>query len=128
MVTNNGNTDGLFRAGFMQSGALLPVGDITNGQPFFDMLVNNTGCSSARDKLDCLRSVSEEEFQNAVDLSPAIFGFMVCAIITNFVILPSLNNHSDFESCLATQSGWYFPEGRSAKVGIKRKCSKDSVC
>jgi hypothetical protein len=83
MVTNNGNTDGLFRAGFMQSGAPFPIGDITGGQPFFDMLVNNTGCSSAKDKLDCLRSVSEEKFQSAVDLSPGIQGFMVCIVIVN---------------------------------------------
>lgn len=32
MLHNGGNTDGLFRAAFMQSGSPIPVGDITNGQ------------------------------------------------------------------------------------------------
>ena len=29
MVTNGGNTEGLFRAAFMQSGSPIPIGDIT---------------------------------------------------------------------------------------------------
>jgi hypothetical protein len=78
MVTNDGDTEGLFRAGFMQSGSPNPLGDITDGQPIFDMLVNNTGCLDAKDKLDCLRNVPEEEFQKAVDTSPSFFGPMVC--------------------------------------------------
>ncbi|ESK84804.1 carotenoid ester lipase precursor [Moniliophthora roreri MCA 2997] len=32
MLANGGDTEGLFRAGFMQSGSPIPVGDITNGQ------------------------------------------------------------------------------------------------
>ena len=32
MLADGGDTKGLFRAGFMQSGAPIPVGDITNGQ------------------------------------------------------------------------------------------------
>ena len=32
MVANGGNTEGLFRAAFMESGFPIPVGDITNGQ------------------------------------------------------------------------------------------------
>ena len=78
MLTNGGNTEGLFRAGFMQSGAALPYGDITGGQPSFDMLVENTGCTNAKDKLDCLRNVSEDEFQAAVNQSPSILGYTVC--------------------------------------------------
>lgn len=31
MITNGGNNEGLFRAGFMQSGSPLPVGNITKG-------------------------------------------------------------------------------------------------
>ena len=102
MLANNGDTEGLFRAGVMQSGAPTPAGDITHGQPFFDMLVNNTGCSSAKDKLDCLRDVSEEQFQDAVNLSPGINSFKVCTIIYKSVIYSHSDDHSDFESCLAT--------------------------
>jgi len=76
MLTNDGNTGGLFRAGFMQSGAPTPIGDITEGQPFFDMLVANTGCNGSSDVLACLRSVSEERFQDAVNASPSISSFM----------------------------------------------------
>ena len=32
MVANDGDTEGLFRAAFMESGSPIPVGDITNGQ------------------------------------------------------------------------------------------------
>ena len=32
MLVNGGNTEGLFRAGFMQSGATIPVGGMENGQ------------------------------------------------------------------------------------------------
>jgi hypothetical protein len=32
MLTNGGDTEGLFRAGYMQSGSPVPVGPIENGQ------------------------------------------------------------------------------------------------
>ncbi len=32
MVANDGDTEGLFRAAFMESGSPIPVGDIMNGQ------------------------------------------------------------------------------------------------
>jgi len=32
MLTNNGDSGGLFRGAFMQSGAPIPVGNITRGQ------------------------------------------------------------------------------------------------
>ncbi|KAG5654307.1 hypothetical protein H0H81_004726 [Sphagnurus paluster] len=47
MVANNGNAEGLFRGGFMQSGSPIPVGDITNGQKYYDALVSQTGCSGS---------------------------------------------------------------------------------
>jgi len=75
MVTNNGDTEGLFRAGFMQSGAQVPIGDITHGQPFFDALVANVGCTGSPDVIECLRNVSEEAFQDAVNASPGIISF-----------------------------------------------------
>jgi len=71
MLTNGGNTEGLFRAAFMQSGGPLPVGDTTEFQPFYDMLVNATGCSGAQDTLACLRSVSGDVFQAGVNTIPS---------------------------------------------------------
>jgi len=77
MVTNGGNTEGLFRAGFMQSGAPTPVGDIAELQPFFDQIANITGCADSADKLDCLRAVPEDQFQAATDMVPSISSVMV---------------------------------------------------
>ncbi|KAH7928749.1 alpha/beta-hydrolase [Leucogyrophana mollusca] len=75
MLTNGGNTDGLFRAAFMQSGSPLPVGDITNGQPYYDDLVLRTGCTGSPDTLGCLRSVDYDVLKAAVDKSPGVFSY-----------------------------------------------------
>ena len=77
MLTNGGNTEGLFRAAFMQSGAAGSVGDITNGQPYYDALVTETGCSGKKDTLQCLREVPYETLLNAVAQSPPIFSYQV---------------------------------------------------
>lgn len=73
MVTNDGNTEGLFRGAFMQSGSPIPVGDITHGQPYYDALVSQTGCSTSSDTLQCLRQVPFSKLKAAVDKSPNIF-------------------------------------------------------
>lgn len=83
MLTNGGNTEGLFRGGFMQSGAPSAVGDITNGQSGYDLLVKNAGCSGASDTLECLRGVSGEILQAAANASPAISGFTVRKMLTD---------------------------------------------
>ena len=79
MLTNGGNTDGLFRGAFMQSGAPIPVGDITHGQAHYDALVAQTKCSLAKDTLHCLRHVPFETLQAAVDKSPGIFSYQASA-------------------------------------------------
>ncbi|KAF8578463.1 carotenoid ester lipase precursor [Ramaria rubella] len=76
LVVNDGNPTGLFRGAFMESGSPLPTTDLTAGQPFFDQLVANTGCSGSNDVLACLRAVPAETFQIAVNESPSISGFM----------------------------------------------------
>jgi len=73
MLTNGGNPAGLFRGAFMQSGSPTPVGDITNGQPDYDALVQNAGCAGSSDTLDCLRNVPAATLQTAIDKSPSIF-------------------------------------------------------
>ncbi|KAI0265664.1 carotenoid ester lipase precursor [Gloeopeniophorella convolvens] len=80
MLTNGGNTEGLFRAGFMESGSPEPVGDITHGQPYYDDLVKRTGCSGSSDTLECLRSLPYTTLKSAVDQSPAIFNYQSLAL------------------------------------------------
>lgn len=77
MVTNGGNTEGLFRGAFMQSGSPIPVGDISHGQGDYDALVAQTGCAGAADTLQCLRHVPFETLKKAVDKSPGIFSYEV---------------------------------------------------
>lgn len=77
MVTNNGDVEGLFRAGFMQSGSPIPVGDISHGQKYYDALVQDTGCSGASDTLECLRSVPFEQLSASIELSPGLFSYQV---------------------------------------------------
>lgn len=75
MVANNANTEGLFRAGFMESGSPIPVGDITNGQKYYDFLVKDTGCSGASDTLACLRTVPYATLKASINKTPGIFSF-----------------------------------------------------
>jgi acetylcholinesterase len=80
MVANDGNSDGLFRAAFMQSGSPLPVGDILGGQKYYDALVSETGCSSASDTLQCLREVPYETLLDAMNQSPNLFSYQVSLV------------------------------------------------
>ncbi|EGN97860.1 hypothetical protein SERLA73DRAFT_109097 [Serpula lacrymans var. lacrymans S7.3] len=75
MLTNGGDTEGLFRAAYMQSGSPIPVGDITKGQTYYDFLVDQTGCSGALDTLQCLREVPYDILKSAVDRTPNIFSY-----------------------------------------------------
>jgi acetylcholinesterase len=40
MLVNGGNTEGMFRAAFMESGSPLPVGDITHVGVYATILAN----------------------------------------------------------------------------------------
>ncbi|KAF9453329.1 alpha/beta-hydrolase [Macrolepiota fuliginosa MF-IS2] len=75
MLTNGGDTEGLFRAGVMQSGAPVPVGDIENGQIYYDSIVADTGCSGSADTLQCLRTVPYDTLKMAIDNTPSIFAY-----------------------------------------------------
>lgn len=77
MLTNGGNTEGLFHGAFMQSGAPIPVGDLTLGQKHYDTLVADAGCSNAADSLECLRGIPLSTLRAAVDNSPSIFSYQV---------------------------------------------------
>ncbi|XP_006455188.1 hypothetical protein AGABI2DRAFT_121127 [Agaricus bisporus var. bisporus H97] len=75
MLANGGNTGGLFRAAVMQSGAPIPVGDIERGQKYYNAIVDGTGCASANDTLQCLRTVPYAKLKAAVDDTPNIFSY-----------------------------------------------------
>ncbi|KAI0265652.1 Alpha/Beta hydrolase protein [Gloeopeniophorella convolvens] len=75
MVANGGNTEGLFRAAFMQSGAPPDNGGLELGQQFFDQFVAAAGCTNTIDKLECLRQVPINVVRAAQDASPSFTGF-----------------------------------------------------
>lgn len=77
MITNGGDTEGLFRGGFMESGSPIPVGDISHGQKYYDAIVEETGCSSSSDTLACLRTVEYSTLKAAINNSPGIFSYQV---------------------------------------------------
>ncbi|TFY81774.1 hypothetical protein EWM64_g2237 [Hericium alpestre] len=80
MITNGGDTEGLFRAAFMESGSPIPVGDISHGQPYYDDLVERTGCSGSSDTLQCLREVPYSTLKDAMNKSPSIFAYQSLAL------------------------------------------------
>jgi len=61
----------------MQSGAPVPVGDIADGQGSYDKLVQDAGCASASDTLECLRQLPYEQLKGAVDQSASLFSYQV---------------------------------------------------
>ena len=95
MVTNNGNTEGLFRGAVMvsssgfcyllhrltimqpikESGSVLPTKDLSAGQPYYDFIVNQTGCAGSSDTLACLRTVPFQDMLDAVNQTPDLFAF-----------------------------------------------------
>ena len=78
MVTNGGNTEGLFHGAFMQSGAVLPRGDVSLGQQDYDDLVREAGCAGTEDTLECLRQLPFATLKEAMDMSPRILSYRVC--------------------------------------------------
>ncbi|KZV76829.1 carotenoid ester lipase precursor [Peniophora sp. CONT] len=71
MLTNGGNTEGLFHAAWMHSGAPIPTGPIENGQKFWDAYLNSTGCTDGADVFDCLRTLSTADIQSAMNKAPS---------------------------------------------------------
>ena len=82
MQANGGDTEGLFRAAFMESGALIPTGTVDNPyeQSNYDQIVRDSGCSNATDTLACLRMVPADVLKAAMDKTPSFVGFRVSDI------------------------------------------------
>ncbi|KAI0628178.1 carotenoid ester lipase precursor [Trametes polyzona] len=75
MTANNGDTEGLFRAAWMESGSVLPTRSIRELQPTFDFISSEVGCASAKDVLDCLRGVPAESLIAAIDKTQSDFTY-----------------------------------------------------
>ncbi|TFK24286.1 carotenoid ester lipase [Coprinopsis marcescibilis] len=75
MLAFDGNSEDLFHAAFMQSGSPIPVGNITGGQPYYDFLVSNTGCSGSNDTISCLRDVPLSNLTEAINQTPGLFSY-----------------------------------------------------
>ena len=78
----NYNGKPLFRGGIMNSGSVIPADpvDCPQGQAIFDAVVNEAGCSSASDKLACLRATDYETFLNAANSVPGILSYNSVAL------------------------------------------------
>ncbi|KAI0666683.1 carotenoid ester lipase [Trametes maxima] len=75
MVTNGGNTEGLFRGAVMNAGSPLPTGDIEIQQPAYDTVVQHSGCAGSEDTLECLRSVPLDTLMAASANVPNLFEY-----------------------------------------------------
>ncbi|KAM5544126.1 hypothetical protein V8D89_002175 [Ganoderma adspersum] len=75
LVANGGDKDGLFRAAVLSCGSLLPTGDISNQQPFFDSIAADAGCADSADKLECLRGILAENLTATAAAIPSFFGY-----------------------------------------------------
>ncbi|PFH48025.1 hypothetical protein AMATHDRAFT_66371 [Amanita thiersii Skay4041] len=75
MITNDGDTEGLFHAAFMQSGSPIPFGwiDGKHGQRYWDAMMVDTGCGGQEDEIECLRQMPFDELMTAINKSPDIF-------------------------------------------------------
>lgn len=96
MLTNGGDTEGLFRAAFMSSGGAIPSGSVEHGahrvpivlvdsiltmktvQDRWDSFATIAGCGDflgSASVFDCLRKVSLEAIRAGQDASGSIFGY-----------------------------------------------------
>ncbi|KZV67208.1 carotenoid ester lipase precursor [Peniophora sp. CONT] len=78
MLTNGGDTEGLFRAAFMSSGGPLPTGSVEHVQDRWDNFATIAGCGDFLGKasvFECLRNASLEDIRAGQDASGSIFGY-----------------------------------------------------
>ena len=122
MLTNGGNTEGLFRAAFMESGSPIPVGDITHGQRYYDAVVREVGCSTASDSLACLRTVDYAALHRAMDNSPGIVSYQVYSSTFHVPDKPDDGGPCFFfplvfDVGLASEDGWRVSHRCTTTVG-----------
>lgn len=71
-LLNDGDNEGLWHAAIAQSGSADPAGPTSFRQDVFDKIVQEAGCASKADKIDCLRKLEPYVFQNAVAQIPGL--------------------------------------------------------
>ncbi|KAJ3492610.1 hypothetical protein NLJ89_g11195 [Agrocybe chaxingu] len=74
-MQNEGNTQGLFRAGAMQSGSPIRLPGILRQQKYFDSLVADTNCTASTDRLKCLRDAPFDQLMAAVNRTPTFLSY-----------------------------------------------------
>ncbi|KAI0028025.1 carotenoid ester lipase precursor [Vararia minispora EC-137] len=78
MLMNNGDTEGLFRAAFAESGSPIPTNTVESNQAIMDKFVTTAGCGDELGSsavFDCLRSVSIEAIRTGINATPGL-GFV----------------------------------------------------
>lgn len=86
MLLYNGNIEykgsPLFHGAIMDSGSILPAEPIDGekAQTVYNTVVENAGCKSADDTLECLRGVDYETYLNAVNSVPGSLGYTSIAL------------------------------------------------
>ncbi|KAJ3515204.1 hypothetical protein NLJ89_g1904 [Agrocybe chaxingu] len=75
MLLNDGNTQGLFHRASMGSGSPGVLPDVLKQQEYFDSLVTDTNCTTARDRLKCLRDAPFDDLMEAINRTPNLFSF-----------------------------------------------------
>ncbi|KAK4629312.1 putative secreted lipase [Fulvia fulva] len=67
----------LFRAGIMNSGAVIPATDVSTpkAQAIYDKVVASSSCAGSTNSLSCLRALPYNDFQRAVTSVPGIFSY-----------------------------------------------------
>ncbi|OBZ66729.1 Lipase 4 [Grifola frondosa] len=107
MLTNGSDSEGLFRAGFMESGSTLPTGNISKTQGTYDFVVSEMGCSSSPDTSACLRAAPVESIKYAMDKTS---NFSLISLSTYLVIqgriadVPSITGNVEDEGTLFSLS------------------------
>ncbi|KAI0699618.1 carotenoid ester lipase precursor [Cerioporus squamosus] len=91
LYANNGDTEGLFRAGIMSSGFAPPTGYITGVEGTYNFVVNHVGCSSATDTLACLRKVPADSLLTAANLVPGDRSPFFPRADDSFVAIPPMH-------------------------------------
>lgn len=79
---NTYNGSPLFRGGIMNSGSIVPADpvDSTKAQAVYNAVVEDAGCSSADDSLECLRGLDYTKFLNAANSVPGITSYNSVAL------------------------------------------------
>lgn len=91
LYANDGNTEGLFRAGIMGSGFAPPTKDITTVQVTYDFVVDQVGCASASDTLACLRTVPVNSLLAAANVAPGGMISFFPREDGNFISMPPMH-------------------------------------